>query len=391
VPRAKVTSAFLVTLAFGLGVTTSLIFGVYQPAVAVATTSSLSVTITTASEHPLHRTWDSLRGQFHRLTTKSDIVTTTERYLLLAGNDVIKRAETNSELTYTGVCQPNFILIPANVAYAYQKTYYSIYLVCLITVVVLYVLIYQSVAARQRSRRSRSALSALRPPSGTGALLLSDRRTTKTDIDTPQATPLGGVETVLLLPLKRRRSLCDEPRDNDGGGARGSVVVDAITAVRRPVLVKGEGRAEDDVADQQIPLSPKGQGQYYLLPAAQADLQPGGGIRSASVVTSLLRHTIGRRQLSARGSVGGDFLPNIRLAAMLFVVAAVFIVSFFPAFLMSMDILPHSSLVFYMYFAYNIANPIIYSFMNKTFRNELTNRLLRRRRKRAASRVLSNK
>lgn len=66
-----------------------------------------------------------------------------------------------------------------------------------------------------------------------------------------------------------------------------------------------------------------------------------------------------------------DVMANIRMAAMLFVVAFVFIVAFLPACLMSMQLISEHVMVFYMYFAYNVANPIIYSFMNKNFRDDL--------------------
>jgi cholecystokinin A receptor/hypocretin (orexin) receptor 2 len=56
---------------------------------------------------------------------------------------------------------------------------------------------------------------------------------------------------------------------------------------------------------------------------------------------------------------------------MLFVVTVVFIVTFLPAFLMALSIIPYNIIVFYMYFANNVANPVIYSFMNKNFRDDL--------------------
>ncbi|XP_060552619.1 5-hydroxytryptamine receptor 1F-like [Ruditapes philippinarum] len=64
-------------------------------------------------------------------------------------------------------------------------------------------------------------------------------------------------------------------------------------------------------------------------------------------------------------------VANIRTAAMLFVVTAVFIIVFLPAWLMAHEVLPYNMLIFYMYFFYNVANPIIYAFMNKAFRRDL--------------------
>ena len=64
-------------------------------------------------------------------------------------------------------------------------------------------------------------------------------------------------------------------------------------------------------------------------------------------------------------------MANLKTAAMLFVVTVVFIITFCPAFLMANSVIPYNIIVFYMYFANNVANPVIYSFMNKNFRDDL--------------------
>lgn len=74
------------------------------------------------------------------------------------------------------------------------------------------------------------------------------------------------------------------------------------------------------------------------------------------------------RQLTIREK---GLVANIRTAAMLFVVTAVFTVAFLPAWLMAHKVVRYNMIVFYMYFSYNVANPIIYAFMNKAFRRDL--------------------
>lgn len=64
-------------------------------------------------------------------------------------------------------------------------------------------------------------------------------------------------------------------------------------------------------------------------------------------------------------------LANIRTALMLFVVTLVFILTFLPSWLMAHTVVSFNAVVFYLYFAYNVSNPIIYAFMNPTFRREL--------------------
>ena len=64
-------------------------------------------------------------------------------------------------------------------------------------------------------------------------------------------------------------------------------------------------------------------------------------------------------------------VANVRTAGMLFVVTAVFIIVFLPAWLMAHEVIPFSAVIFYCYFFYNVANPIVYAFMNKSFRRNL--------------------
>ena len=64
-------------------------------------------------------------------------------------------------------------------------------------------------------------------------------------------------------------------------------------------------------------------------------------------------------------------VANVRTAGMLFVVTAVFIIVFLPAWLMAHKVIPYNSVIFYLYFFYNVGNPIVYAFMNKSFRRNL--------------------
>lgn len=66
-----------------------------------------------------------------------------------------------------------------------------------------------------------------------------------------------------------------------------------------------------------------------------------------------------------------DRLANIKTAVMLFIVTVVFIIAFLPSWLMAHGWLRFHMVVFYMYFAYNVANPVIYAFMNQMFRENM--------------------
>lgn len=60
-----------------------------------------------------------------------------------------------------------------------------------------------------------------------------------------------------------------------------------------------------------------------------------------------------------------------KTAKVLIVVSLVYLISFVPTFLMTHKVIPYNEIFFYMYFINNAANPVIYSFMNKRFRNDM--------------------
>jgi hypothetical protein len=69
-------------------------------------------------------------------------------------------------------------------------------------------------------------------------------------------------------------------------------------------------------------------------------------------------------------------IRETRTAFMLFVVSIVFIASYLPSILATRSILPNDNLfIVYLYFANSAINPIIYSFINRSFRADLKKRI----------------
>ncbi|KAF7262620.1 G protein coupled receptor [Paragonimus skrjabini miyazakii] len=62
---------------------------------------------------------------------------------------------------------------------------------------------------------------------------------------------------------------------------------------------------------------------------------------------------------------------NLKTASMLFVVAVVYIVTFLPAMLMVNGVLKLYLPIFYLYYVNNAINPIVYGFMNPNFRQDI--------------------
>ncbi|XP_067658785.1 cholecystokinin receptor type A-like [Haliotis asinina] len=88
--------------------------------------------------------------------------------------------------------------------------------------------------------------------------------------------------------------------------------------------------------------------------------------------SSVRRSESRRTMLDKDGCIKEKYwLANIRTALMLFVVTLAFILAFLPSWLMAHRVVTFNPIVFYLYFAYNVSNPIIYAFMNPAFRREL--------------------
>lgn len=79
------------------------------------------------------------------------------------------------------------------------------------------------------------------------------------------------------------------------------------------------------------------------------------------------------QRISIRGFKGTAILQNMKTAAMLFVVADVYIITLIPAMLMAIGVIPMYLPIFYMYYVNNAINPIIYCFMNPAFREDVQN------------------
>ena len=233
-------------------------------------------------------------------------------------------AETEiGEAVYTGQCGPAHLILNKRFALAFQKCYTSLFVVCLGVVVVLYALIYRSVL-RQRQKRQRLRGGPVRlrgaPPSvqHTGGTLVP-----AADNQSPAAAA-AAVHDSGLLTVPQRHNDRDESE---------ACLEAAESACLHPTAV-----VADTVVDKTI-----GEKASTDTTAAAAEAE------------------------SARR----NRIANIKTAAMLFVVTVVFAVSFFPALAMTVKLLPFHMIIFYMYFANNVANPVIYSFMNNNFRKQL--------------------
>ncbi len=208
---------------------------------------------------------------------------------------------------FTGQCQPNNIYLSSTFQWYYQKFYTAMFLVSLIIVIVLYISIYKSVLTR-RTKRAKQKSKSL-------PLVVSSAP----DHD------INGQEETLLTTVN------GESNDIRNGSS--------TAKASSTVVFSSEGTTLDTTTTTIVEKPSKKE----------------------------------KKEKDRRKSTKKDRtrVANLKTAIMLFVVTVVFIVTFLPAFLMALQILPYDIIIFYMYFANNVANPVIYSFMNKNFRDDL--------------------
>lgn len=214
------------------------------------------------------------------------------------------------EIKYTvGQCRQSLTLFSHKFIEVYQKIYSAFYLCSLLIVLILYSLIYSSVT-RQRAKRRAQKM---------GGRVKQVNSQCQTDEST--------------MPLTK---IIEKNAKNNGHNRELKVEMDGETVCTKLSSCHENGNA-------------------------RSESQP---IKSPSV----RRHQSGEHHRDRRDH---DRLANIKTAVMLFIVTIVFIIAFLPSWLMAHEWLVFNMVVFYMYFAYNVANPVIYAFMNQTFRENM--------------------
>ena len=215
-------------------------------------------------------------------------------------------------VVYTGSCDTNTFMLSDKFQWWYQKLYCALFLICLVIVVILYVLIYQSVLARRTKRQKQKSH---------------------------------------MLPL-----MVTTTHDNNGNGHAEETLLTTVNGEN------GETTA----------ACPETEGKNTL----QVEKSTGNKLpeNTNNIERKPSKNNISKQKDKARrksAKKDKNRVANYKTAAMLFVVTVVFIVTFLPSFLMALGLITYNVIVFYLYFANNVANPVIYSFMNKNFRDDL--------------------
>ena len=315
----------------------------------------------------------------------------------------------------------------------YQKIFISFYIISLLSVFMLYFFIYRSVAQRRKWRRRQKSCSFspmtqmvnTNPASQQGDVgvtpdkvaALNNRDSAREGMNNGRGQTGG--ENIFLKPWSHGN--CDSGAASSSSTAMGSSSATTETTsstelgsgqhqmVKLTVTpssqsnnngndesqaVGGEVKSPDnevqnseDVVVPSLSL-PKTQPQKKSEACDQLIIENHGKSDDGEIVEKAgdgHENGVGKRltltipsaqptaaeKKSSRERRDFNFLANIRTAMMLFVVTVVFTACFMPAWLMAAQLLTYQPIVFYSHFLYNVANPVIYAFMNQSFRKEL--------------------
>ncbi|KAH3826357.1 hypothetical protein DPMN_128258 [Dreissena polymorpha] len=212
-------------------------------------------------------------------------------------------------LVHTGLCKKSNVVFGVKFVDVYLRVYSTLFGVCALLVIILYGLTYRSVLAHRHKRLNISNKCCG---------LLSRGRDEDCAVDQNECTTLHNAEASPLANGKARESIR---------------MTEAFRERAETVDSSGAEQGHDgNKHDHDAPIRP-------------------GGISRAKL--KKLR------------------VANIKTALMLSIVALIYIVAFTPAWMMALHVLDMNVIVYYLYFTYNVANPVIYAFLNNNFRTHL--------------------
>ncbi|WAR15818.1 OPSD2-like protein, partial [Mya arenaria] len=324
----------LLAFALTLGLMTSLAHGVYHRKV-IAQISTLSkmaeIIHYNVSDFTMPTGFDNCTGfDTRHLNSGNHFTNDCQFYVDNTSIDTVNGTIDINEFVYTGFCYPNEVIFSTGFRRAYQKFYASLFLIAFITVFILYALIYQSIMSR-RSRRLKTSLNQ--------RCTIGRRSTLLTSICSRNAnTP----ETICMVEKKvtldnQQQEDCNTDTDNGKGFALKKTDLKTVNKHQEYLCcTNGEKTPLTDMPD------------------------------SIKVTASNMQRKDTRKSVREKHRIA-----NIKTAGILFIVTIVFIIAFLPAWLMATKLIPPNMIVFYSYFIYNVANPVIYAFFNQTFQKEM--------------------
>ncbi|VDK32038.1 unnamed protein product [Taenia asiatica] len=240
-----------------------------------------------------------------------------------------------------------------------QGSQFSSYVLCILSVVILYILIFRSVLI-MRERRTRLIGNKLRKlpqfsENANSKNAANDGGLRQPLSVTTQQNALSTNHEKLSLILMTTKPDAGEERSNERNEQNlvSEIWKNRLNAIGKNPASTVVGREESTPVLKQSRIS------FLDKPGRWKSRNKQEGQQN--------------RRISLRGFKGNFVLQNMKTAATLFVVAIVYIIALIPAMLMAIGVIGMYLPIFYMYYVNNAINPIIYCFMNPTFREDVQN------------------
>lgn len=316
IKRAKISVLFLALFSIGLGLPSALMYGIYGN---VEMDPSFISDVLRLSEMTINSS----------LSSETDVYPDTVYHYETPNSNTSGHAYLNvsQEVIYlirnTGRCHKNGLILGTKFFEVYQKVYSSYYAVCAVIVIILYAAIYRSVLTR---RRRRLHLSVAHSCCGFLGTVQAQQQVENNEHEQTECTMLNNIARDKSPSSRGSRKGNEKDKEKEEG---------------RQEILELEDKNGNATA------------------ASDANGTPGD------------REALMRTNGVSRAKLEKLRLANIKTAFCLAIVALTYIVAFLPAWLMALSVIEMNVIVFYLYFTYNVANPIIYAFLNQSFRIHL--------------------
>ncbi|XP_053378912.1 uncharacterized protein LOC123526610 [Mercenaria mercenaria] len=419
----------LLAFSLTLGLITSLAYGVYhrKPTVYKNITSeqanNSSQAIGSEFNSSITLQIDNLQGTQNCSSGNKGTVIKYKKcqFSEVAGNnEYLNTTFSETDFVFTGFCYPNEIILSKEFRRVYQTVYASLFLIAFITVFILYALIYRSILVR-RSKKLQSSLTYKYSNGKKSALFTCmfprqehvpeqiQMTTPNTNLNNQQKESKMTGSDSSLEPMST--ATC---QTSTLGHCNMENQIETEQIIRKEssksltfnnknlsneiIKEESENSSSADGATSKIKITPNNlnlpetdnkktrkrrkRNRRFLKSLGKKDDNT-KNINKRIVVTDVENGTVAQKEnfkvttynicrKDTRKSVREKHrLANIKTAGILFIVTIVFIIAFLPAWLMATKLIPPNMIVFYTYFIYNVANPVIYAFFNQAFQQEM--------------------
>lgn len=329
-----------------------------------------------------------------------------------------------NDFVFTGFCLPNEVILSIKFRKVYQKIYASLFLIAFVIVFILYAWIYKSILTR-RSKRLQSSLTERRTGRIRSSFLTSmfgrKSRTQETIIMVANNSDVnknnqGNGKLNTLHPMRSVTIETKMPVSEITYCGHESFRTEVTRATSAQSIAtefeKDEGTlVEQDNSDETSPLNENETSKLQLttnnlsLPETNTHNKRKRTKKNGNCCSKYnnFKHKHINKNVKLSGNDASCYddelegekeacrttcnvyrqdtrksvreknrVANIKTAGILFIVTIVFVIAFLPAWLMATRlIVPPNMIIFYTYFIYNVANPVIYAFFNQSFQKEM--------------------